>query len=57
MPIHLYGDEIEPQTLAQVQVLAEFPLPVDYVSGMSDAHLGKGVAIGTVFAIEDFVVC
>ena len=50
VPIHLYADEIEPQAMAQVILLAESPLPVDYVSVMPDAHLGKGVTIGTVFA-------
>jgi len=55
VPIHLYAEEIEPQALVQVKLLAESPLPVDYVSVMPDAHLGKGVTIGTVFASEEYV--
>ena len=55
VPVHLYADEIEPQAMAQVRLLAESPLPVDYVAVMPDAHLGKGVTIGTVFASEEFV--
>ena len=57
VPIHLYlpVEDLEPQALAQVQVLAESPLPVEYVAVMPDAHLGKGVTIGTVFASEDYV--
>jgi len=55
VPIHLYADEIEPQAMAQVKLLEESPLPVDYVSVMPDAHLGKGVTIGTIFASEEFV--
>ncbi|KAL7513188.1 hypothetical protein ACHAXN_010232 [Cyclotella atomus] len=55
VPIHLYADEIETQALAQVVLLAESPLPVDYVSVMPDAHLGKGVTIGTVFASEKYI--
>ena len=55
VPIHLYGYEIEPQALDQVKVLAESPLPVGYVSVMPDAHLGKGVTIGTVFASDTYV--
>lgn len=55
VPIHLYADEIEPQALAQVKLLAESPLPTDYVALMPDAHLGKGVTIGTVFASEHYV--
>lgn len=55
VPIHLYADEIEPQAMAQVILLAESPLPVNYVSVMPDAHLGKGVTIGTVFASEKYI--
>ena len=55
VPIHLNADEIEPQAMAQVKLLAESPLPVDYVSVMPDAHLGKGVTIGTVFASEKYI--
>jgi len=40
VPIHLYAESIEPQALEQVQVLAESPLPTDYVAVMPDAHLG-----------------
>ena len=55
VPIHLYADEIEPQAMAQVRLLAESPLPVEFVSVMPDAHLGKGVTIGTVFASETYI--
>ena len=57
VPIHLYAyaDEVEKQALDQVKILAESPIPVDYVSVMPDAHLGKGVTIGTVFASKDYV--
>jgi tRNA-splicing ligase RtcB len=47
--------EIEKDALAQLKVLAESPLPTDYVAAMPDAHLGKGVTIGTVFASENYV--
>ena len=57
VPIHLYTDinEIEPQALQQLRKLAESPLPVDFVSSMPDAHLGKGATIGTVFASDKYV--
>lgn len=57
VPIHLYADpkEIEPQAMAQIRLLAESPIVVEYVSVMPDAHLGKGVTIGTVFASEEYV--
>eukprot|EP00581_Thalassiosira_minuscula_P004703 CAMPEP_0183747430 /NCGR_PEP_ID=MMETSP0737-20130205/67260_1 /TAXON_ID=385413 /ORGANISM="Thalassiosira miniscula, Strain CCMP1093" /LENGTH=401 /DNA_ID=CAMNT_0025983143 /DNA_START=342 /DNA_END=1547 /DNA_ORIENTATION=+ len=41
--------------MAQVKLLAESPIPVDYVAVMPDAHLGKGVTIGTVFASEKYI--
>jgi tRNA-splicing ligase RtcB len=47
--------EIERDALSQLKVLAESPLPTDYVAVMPDAHLGKGVTIGTVFASENYV--
>jgi tRNA-splicing ligase RtcB (3'-phosphate/5'-hydroxy nucleic acid ligase) len=55
VPIHLYAYEIEPAALQQLILLAESPLPVDYISSMPDAHLGQGVTIGTVFASERYV--
>ena len=47
VPIHLYADEIEPQAMAQIKLLAESPIPVDYVSG-------KGLIY--VASIQVFVV-
>lgn len=57
VPIHLYAnpDDMEPQALQQIRLLAETPIVVGYVSVMPDAHLGKGVTIGTVFASEEYV--
>ena len=55
VPIHLYTTEIEPDALAQLQILARSPLPVDYISAMPDVHLGKGVTIGTVFASSEYI--
>lgn len=55
VPIHLYSYDIEPAALKQLELLAESPIPVEYVASMPDAHLGKGVTIGTVFASESYV--
>mmetsp|Transcript_21821 Transcript_21821/g.30761 ORF Transcript_21821/g.30761 Transcript_21821/m.30761 type:complete len:422 (+) Transcript_21821:12-1277(+) len=55
VPIHLYTNDIEPDALNQLTILAESPVPVDYVSVMPDVHVGKGVTIGTVFASEDYI--
>lgn len=55
VPIHLYTNEITPDAIEQLKLLAESPLPVDYVSAMPDVHPGYGVTIGTVFASKDYV--
>jgi tRNA-splicing ligase RtcB (3'-phosphate/5'-hydroxy nucleic acid ligase) len=55
IPIHLYAEEIEKDAMDQVILLAESPIPVDYVAVMADAHAGKGVTVGTVFASEHYV--
>lgn len=55
VPIHLFTTDIEEDALEQIRLLAESPLPTDYVSVMPDAHLGKGVTVGTVFASQDYV--
>ena len=40
VPIHLYAAELEPEALRQVRILAESPMPVDFVAVLPDAHLG-----------------
>ena len=55
VPIHLYTNEIEPDVMTQLQVLAESPLPTGHIAVMPDVHLGEGVAIGTVFASEKYI--
>ena len=55
VPIHLYSSDVDDKALEQLKVLAESPIPTDYVSAMPDVHLGKGVTIGSVFASEDYV--
>jgi len=54
VPVYMYAprDEVEETALEQLISLAESPLPVGHVAGMPDVHMGKGVAIGAVFASE-----
>eukprot|EP00957_Ditylum_brightwellii_P134580 10260209-Ditylum_brightwellii.AAC.1 len=42
VPIHLYATDLAADALQQLIILAESPLPTDYVCAMPDAHLGKG---------------
>jgi tRNA-splicing ligase RtcB (3'-phosphate/5'-hydroxy nucleic acid ligase) len=55
VPIHLYAEEIDKDAMNQVIVLAESPIPVDYVAVMPDVHGGTGAPVGTVFASEKYV--
>lgn len=57
VPVVLYApmNEVEEQALEQLISLAESPLPVGHVAAMPDVHMGKGVAIGAVFASEKYV--
>lgn len=53
VPIHLYADALEPDALRQVRVLAESPIPVDFVAVMPDAHLGVSWFGFVVFCIYE----
>jgi tRNA-splicing ligase RtcB (3'-phosphate/5'-hydroxy nucleic acid ligase) len=55
VPIHLFAEEIKKETMNQIIVLAESPIPVDFVAVMADAHGGTGAPVGTVFASEKYV--
>ncbi|CAK0827144.1 unnamed protein product [Prorocentrum cordatum] len=57
VPVLMYAplEEVEEQARNQLISLAESPLPVGHVSAMPDVHMGKGVAIGAVFASEKYV--
>ena len=57
VPIHLYADidSIESQALQQLKALAESGICEGFVAAMPDVHLGKGAAIGTVYASRNFV--
>eukprot|EP00931_Biecheleriopsis_adriatica_P105525 TRINITY_DN80087_c0_g1_i1.p1 TRINITY_DN80087_c0_g1~~TRINITY_DN80087_c0_g1_i1.p1 ORF type:complete len:510 (-),score=75.23 TRINITY_DN80087_c0_g1_i1:133-1662(-) len=57
VPVLVYAalDEVEEQALQQLVSLAESPLPLGHVAAMPDVHMGKGVAIGAVFASEKYV--
>lgn len=48
IPIKIYSDNIEPQTLEQLIETAKVPGAFHHVASMPDAHLGMGIAIGTV---------
>jgi tRNA-splicing ligase RtcB len=55
VPVHLYTDDIDDNTMQQLTNLARSKMPVGFVSAMPDVHLGKGATIGSVFASRDYV--
>ena len=55
-PIKLWLDDIEKDTLAQAQNLANLPFIFKHVAIMPDAHLGYGMPIGGVMASEEMVI-
>ena len=54
--IKLWLDDIEENTLAQAQNLANLPFIFKHVAVMPDAHLGYGMPIGGVMASEEMVI-
>ena len=53
VPIHLYTAELEPKALRQVRVLAESPMPVDFVAVLPDAHLGVSSCFACLAVVLD----
>ena len=56
LPIKLWLDEIEDNTIAQARNLANLPFTFKHVAIMPDAHLGYGMPIGGVLACEGVVI-
>lgn len=55
-PIKLWLDDIEKNTLAQAQNIANLPFIFKHVAVMPDAHLGYGMPIGGVMGSEEMVI-
>jgi tRNA-splicing ligase RtcB len=56
VPVRVWARAIDDKTARQLQHLASQPWVVEHVAAMADAHVSEGVAVGTVFAAEKFVV-
>jgi tRNA-splicing ligase RtcB len=56
VPILLWGRDVPPGALAQLEQLAAQPWVVEHIAAMPDLHVAHGVAVGTVFATEDTLV-
>lgn len=56
MPIKLWADDIEKDTLQQAKNLANLPFLFKHVALMPDSHLGYGIPIGGVIALKNVVI-
>ncbi|MBU4256873.1 RtcB family protein [Candidatus Parcubacteria bacterium] len=56
IPIKMWLDEIEPDTMRQVRNIANLPGAFHHIAIMPDAHIGYGMPIGGVLATVDTIV-
>ena len=56
IPIWIWGRTVPDGALAQLQRLARQPYVVGHVAAMPDLHVANGVAVGSVFATDGYVV-
>ena len=56
VPVHLWARDATEETIAQLVAIASRPYVARHVAAMADAHVAHGVAVGTVFATERWVV-
>ncbi len=54
--ILLWLEDIDQETLRQVKNLANFPFTFHHVAVMADAHVGYGMPIGGVLAVENVII-
>jgi tRNA-splicing ligase RtcB len=54
--VRIFADDLDALALSQIEAIACLPGIVGDLALMADAHAGKGVPIGTVFATEGLVV-
>lgn len=56
LPIKLWLDALEPDTLVQAKNLANLPSAFHHIAIMADAHLGYGMPIGGVLATKGTII-
>lgn len=56
IPLQLWLDDLDGETLAQARNLANLPCAFHHVALMADAHVGYGMPIGGVLATMDAVI-
>jgi tRNA-splicing ligase RtcB len=56
IPIWVWGRTVAAEAQAQLAKLARQPYVVGHIAAMPDLHVASGVAVGSVFATERFIV-
>jgi tRNA-splicing ligase RtcB (3'-phosphate/5'-hydroxy nucleic acid ligase) len=56
IPVYSWCPDLEPEARTQVDNLAQLPFAFDHIALMPDAHMGYGMPIGGVIALEDVVI-
>lgn len=56
VPIYIWAEEVDEQTLRQSRNIANLPITFHHVAIMPDAHMGFGMPIGGVLATIDGIV-
>ncbi|HEX4385517.1 MAG TPA: RtcB family protein [Myxococcales bacterium] len=56
IPIWVWGRTVTAEAQAQLEKLARQPYVVGHIAAMPDLHVASGVAVGSVFATERFIV-
>ena len=56
IPILVWGDEVDDDTMAQTCNLANLPFAFDHIALMPDAHVGFGMPIGGILAAQGQVI-
>lgn len=56
IPIQLWSDSLDEQTLAQAKNLANLPFAHHHIALMADSHVGYGMPIGGVTATRNVVI-
>ncbi|MFQ3621078.1 MAG: RtcB family protein [Spirochaetales bacterium] len=56
IPIYIWADEVDEETLKQTKNIANLPVAFHHVALMPDAHVGFGMPIGGVLATEDTII-
>lgn len=56
IPIYIWAEEVDEETLKQTKNIANLPIAYHHVALMPDAHVGFGMPIGGVLATEDAII-